>query len=114
MTQERRSRVFLLELGRYHAHSGVPADFLGLVGPVFVHAIRPCLRAAAADEILAEEAWLTLFAYLTRVMTVGHRGRIRGAGGGSEGGGGGHGDRVRAQSPFGQVGQRRSASLDRA
>ena len=35
-----QSKKFLLNLGRYHRHTGVPSDYFGVMGTIFLHAVR--------------------------------------------------------------------------
>jgi hypothetical protein len=35
-----QSKKYLLNLGRYHRHTGVPSDYFGVMGTIFLHAVR--------------------------------------------------------------------------
>ena len=36
-----QSTKYLLELGKFHRLSGIPHDYFGVMGTIFVHAVRP-------------------------------------------------------------------------
>ena len=62
----------MLKLGRFHRHVGIPSDFFGVMGPMFVHAIQPILEENNMWNEDTHDAWLFLFSHITRVMTHGH------------------------------------------
>ena len=68
-----QSNAILLDLGRYHRTVGIPSDYFGIMGPMFLHAIRPCLEEHNMLSEEMEDAWLFLFAHMARVMTHGHK-----------------------------------------
>ena len=35
-----QTKQYLLKLGRFHRHAGIPSDYLGVMGSIFVHAVR--------------------------------------------------------------------------
>jgi hypothetical protein len=39
-----QSKTYLLNLGRFHHHSGVPNTYFGVMGTIFLHAVRPYLE----------------------------------------------------------------------
>ena len=51
---------------------GIPSDFFGVMGPMFVHAIQPILEERNMWSDDTHDAWLFLFSHITRVMTHGH------------------------------------------
>ena len=67
-----QSNGILLRLGRYHRTVGIPSDYFGVMGPMFVHSIQPSLQEKGVWDEDMEDAWLSLFSHMTRVMTHGH------------------------------------------
>ncbi|XP_055337435.1 neuroglobin-like [Paramacrobiotus metropolitanus] len=60
-----------LELGLKHVQYGAPVDYLPLIGPQFIYAIKPIFDSRWTAEI--EEAWLGFFAqaiyYMRQTMS---------------------------------------------
>ena len=67
-----QANVILLKLGRYHRTVGIPSDYFGVMGPMFSHSIKPSLEKRGMWDDDMEDAWLSLFSHMTRVMTHGH------------------------------------------
>ena len=67
-----QSKQYLLKLGRFHRHAGIPSDYLGVMASIFVHAVRPYLQKHEQWNEDTEDAWRELFGHITRVMTHGH------------------------------------------
>lgn len=67
-----QSKRYLLDLGRFHRHVGIPSDYLGVMGSIFVHAVRPYLVKHQQWNEETEDAWQELFGHITRVMTHAH------------------------------------------
>ena len=67
-----QSNGILLKLGRYHRTVGIPSDYFGVMGPMFVHSIQPSLEKKDMWDDDMQDAWLSLFGHMTRVMTYGH------------------------------------------
>ncbi len=68
-----QSTQYLLELGNFHRHAGIPSDYFGVMGTIFVHAVRPYWEQAGEWNEETEDAWMELFAHIARVMTHGHQ-----------------------------------------
>ncbi len=34
-----QSKNYLIKLGRFHRHAGIPSDYFGVMGPLFTHAV---------------------------------------------------------------------------
>ena len=62
----------LLKLGRYHRTLGVPRDYFGVFGPIFIHVVQPCLESCDLWNEDMEDAWHWLFAYISRTMGKGY------------------------------------------
>ncbi|CAD5121361.1 DgyrCDS9883 [Dimorphilus gyrociliatus] len=58
--------AMLHDLGRKHATYKAKREYFDLIGPQFLFAIRPSIESIWSDEL--EEAWLTLFRFVTHVM----------------------------------------------
>ena len=67
-----KANKILLNLGKFHRTVGIPCDYFGVMGPMFVHAIKPSLVQKKMWDEDTEDAWLSLFSHITRVMTHGH------------------------------------------
>ena len=67
-----QSKHYLLKLGEFHRHAGVPSDYLGVMGAIFVHAVKPYLEKHDQWNEEVEDSWMELFAHITRVMSHGH------------------------------------------
>lgn len=67
-----QSKPYLLKLGQMHRHIGVPSDYLGVMGSIFVHAVKPYLEKHKQWNEESEDAWRELFGHITRVMTHAH------------------------------------------
>ncbi|XP_071389816.1 cytoglobin-2-like, partial [Centroberyx affinis] len=65
---ERLDRL-ILDLGRSHYRYNAPPRFYGYVGAEFIRAVRPILKERWSAEV--EEAWQTLFLYITSIMKRG-------------------------------------------
>jgi hemoglobin-like flavoprotein len=68
-----QSKKFLLSLGKFHHHAGIPADYFGVMGTIFLHAVEPYLREAECWNEATEDAWMAIFGHIARVMTHGHQ-----------------------------------------
>jgi hypothetical protein len=68
-----QSTQFLLDLGKFHRHAGIPSDYFGVMGTIFVHAVRPYWEEAGCWNEATEDVWMELFAHIARVMTHGHK-----------------------------------------
>ena len=62
----------MLKLGRFHRTVGIPCDYFGVMGPLFLHAIQPSLEKKDMWDEDTQDAWHFLFAHITRAMTHGH------------------------------------------
>ena len=67
-----QSKNYLLKLGRFHRHAGIPSDYLGVMGSIFVLAVKPYLEKHEQWNEQTEDAWMELFGHITRVMTHAH------------------------------------------
>ena len=67
-----QSKNYLLKLGQFHRHVGVPSDYLGVMGSIFVHAVKPYLENHNQWNEKIEDAWMELFSHIARVMRHGH------------------------------------------
>ena len=67
-----QSKLILLRLGRYHRHVGIPTDYFGVMPNIFLHAVRPYLERVDMWNEDTQDAWMSLFSHITRVMTHGH------------------------------------------
>eukprot|EP00095_Tigriopus_kingsejongensis_P009097 snap_masked-scaffold295_size218279-processed-gene-1.5 protein:Tk09097 transcript:snap_masked-scaffold295_size218279-processed-gene-1.5-mRNA-1 annotation:"PREDICTED: cytoglobin-1-like" len=68
-----RSNQYLLNLGKFHRHAGIPSDYFGVMGTIFCHAVRPYLEDQNAWDENIEDVWMELFGHIARVMTHGHK-----------------------------------------
>ena len=69
----RQTNKMLLKLGLHHRIIGIPSDYFGVMGPMFIHTIRPCLEKRQMWDEETDEAWHWLFSHITRVMVHGHK-----------------------------------------
>ncbi|XP_035220162.1 myoglobin-like [Stegodyphus dumicola] len=61
-----KSEQLLKELGRNHVMYGAKIDYVDLIGPQFVFAVKPSMKEHWSDEI--EEAWMQLFRFMAYIM----------------------------------------------
>ena len=61
-----QSTKYLLELGKFHRLSGIPHDYFGVMGTIFVHAVRPYWEEAGCMSEQTEDVWMALFAHIAR------------------------------------------------
>ena len=61
-----------MKLGGAHRLYGVPSEYLGVMGTVFIHAVKPYLEKHNQWNEDIEEAWRELFSHITRVMVHAH------------------------------------------
>ncbi|XP_070782312.1 neuroglobin-like [Enoplosus armatus] len=67
--QDERLDQLILDLGRKHYHYNAPPKYYKLVGAEFIRAVQPILKERWSSEL--EEAWKTLFLYITCTMKRG-------------------------------------------
>ena len=63
-----------MKLGRFHRTIGAPCDYFGVMGPIFIHVVSPCLEKRGLWNDDMEEAWLWLFSYISSNMSHGYKG----------------------------------------
>ncbi|TRY68236.1 hypothetical protein TCAL_04160 [Tigriopus californicus] len=68
-----KSNQYLLNLGKFHRHAGIPNDYFGVMGTIFCHSVRPYLEDQNAWNENVEDVWMELFGHIARVMTHGHK-----------------------------------------
>ena len=61
-----------MNLGKFHRSIGVPSDYFGAMGPLFLETIQPSLVKQDMWDEETQDAWLFLFGYMARVMRNGH------------------------------------------
>ncbi|XP_034432773.1 x globin [Hippoglossus hippoglossus] len=66
-----RLEALALELGKSHYHYNAPPKYYSYVGAEFICAVRPILKERWTAEL--EEAWKTLFQYVTSLMKQGYQ-----------------------------------------
>ncbi|XP_013782719.2 cytoglobin-2-like [Limulus polyphemus] len=66
LNEEEKLDQLLTDLGKKHARYGAKPQYIDLIGPQFVHAIKPSLEDHWTTEM--EEAWCQLFRYIAWVM----------------------------------------------
>ncbi|XP_029531165.1 neuroglobin-like [Oncorhynchus nerka] len=66
-----RLDVLGVELGMSHYHYNAPPKYYSYVGAEFICAVQPILKERWTPEL--EEAWKTLFLYLSRLMKQGYQ-----------------------------------------
>ena len=67
-----QSNEILINLGKFHRSIGVPSDYFGVMGPLFLETIQPSLVKQDMWDEETQDAWLFLFGYMARVMRHGH------------------------------------------
>ena len=67
-----QSNEILMNLGKFHRSIGVPSDYFGVMGPLFLETIQPSLAKQDMWDEETQDAWLFLFGYMARVMRHGH------------------------------------------
>ncbi|KAK2826208.1 hypothetical protein Q5P01_020422 [Channa striata] len=65
-----RLEALALELGKSHYHYNAPPKYYSYVGAEFICAVQPILKERWTPEM--EEAWKTLFHYVTNLMKQGY------------------------------------------
>ncbi|XP_045919604.1 x globin [Micropterus dolomieu] len=71
LDQLERLEALALELGKGHYHYNAPPKYYSYVGAEFICAVQPILKERWTAEL--EEAWKTMFQYLTSLMTQGYQ-----------------------------------------
>ncbi|CAL1281719.1 unnamed protein product [Larinioides sclopetarius] len=66
LDEPEKSEQLLKELGRNHVMYGAKIDYVDLIGPQFVYAVKPSLKEHWNDEV--EDAWIQLFKYMANIM----------------------------------------------
>ncbi|XP_055946806.1 neuroglobin-like isoform X1 [Argiope bruennichi] len=66
LDEPEKSEQLLKELGKNHVMYGAKIDYVDLIGPQFVYAVKPSLKEHWNDEV--EEAWIQLFKYMASIM----------------------------------------------
>ncbi|XP_035534288.1 neuroglobin-like [Morone saxatilis] len=67
--QDERLDQLILDLGRKHHHYNAPPKYYKFVGAEFIRAVQPVLKERWSSDM--EEAWKTLFLYISRTMKRG-------------------------------------------
>ncbi|KAL7380622.1 hypothetical protein ABVT39_020955 [Epinephelus coioides] len=70
LDQLERLETLALELGKSHYHYNAPPKYYSYVGAEFICAVQPILKERWTAEL--EEAWKTMFHYLTSLMKQGY------------------------------------------
>ncbi|XP_036981285.1 x globin [Acanthopagrus latus] len=70
LDQLERLEALALELGKSHYHYNAPPKYYSYVGAEFICAVQPILKERWTPEL--EEAWKTLFQYVTTLMKRGY------------------------------------------
>ncbi|XP_028994065.1 x globin isoform X2 [Betta splendens] len=70
LEQLERLEALALELGKGHFHYNAQPKYYSYVGAEFICAVRPILKEQWTPEL--EEAWKTLFQYVTTLMKQGY------------------------------------------
>ncbi|XP_061700730.1 x globin [Syngnathoides biaculeatus] len=70
LEQLERLEALAVELGKSHYHYSAPPKYYDYVGAEFISAVQPILKDRWTAEL--EEAWKTLFQYVTRLMKQGY------------------------------------------
>ncbi|XP_073339540.1 x globin [Pagrus major] len=70
LDQLERLEALALELGKSHYHYNAPPKYYSYVGAEFICAVQPILKERWTPEL--EEAWKTLFQYVTTLMKQGY------------------------------------------
>ncbi|KAG8179386.1 hypothetical protein JTE90_003642 [Oedothorax gibbosus] len=63
-----KTEALLRELGRSHVMYGAKEEYVDLIGPQFVFAVKPSVADHWTDEV--EESWLQLFRYMAAIMKM--------------------------------------------
>ncbi|XP_054712905.1 globin D, coelomic-like isoform X1 [Uloborus diversus] len=66
LDEPEKSEQLLKELGRNHVMYGAKVDYVDLIGPQFVFAVKPSMEKYWSEEI--EDAWIQLFRYMAYQM----------------------------------------------
>nr|XP_057946331.1 x globin [Doryrhamphus excisus] len=70
LDQLERLEALAVELGKSHYHYNAPPKYYSYVGAEFISAVQPILKDNWTTEL--EEAWKTLFQYVTGLMKQGY------------------------------------------
>ncbi|XP_051501935.1 neuroglobin-like [Myxocyprinus asiaticus] len=70
LDQLERLQTLALELGKSHYRYNAPPKYYGYVGAEFICAVQPILKDQWTPEL--EQAWKSLFQYVTRIMKDGY------------------------------------------
>ncbi|XP_019725749.1 x globin [Hippocampus comes] len=70
LDQLERLEALAEELGKSHYHYNAPPQYYSYVGAEFISAVQPILKDRWTAEL--EEAWKTMFQYVTRLMKKGY------------------------------------------
>lgn len=70
LDQLERLQALALELGKSHYRYNAPPKYYGYVGAEFICAVQPILKDRWTPEL--EQAWKTLFQYVTGIMKDGY------------------------------------------
>ncbi|KAK9960269.1 hypothetical protein ABG768_010342 [Culter alburnus] len=70
LDQLERLETLALELGKSHYRYNAPPKYYGYVGAEFICAVQPILKDKWTAEL--EQAWKTLFQYVTGIMKEGY------------------------------------------
>ncbi|XP_061751408.1 x globin isoform X2 [Nerophis ophidion] len=70
LDQLERLEALAVNLGRSHYHYNAPPKYYNYVGVEFISAVQPILKERWTTEL--EEAWKTLFQYVTGLMKQGY------------------------------------------
>ncbi|KAI2654059.1 Neuroglobin [Labeo rohita] len=70
LDQLERLEILARELGKSHFRYNAPPKYFGYVGAEFICAVRPILKDRWTPEL--EQAWKTLFQYVTGIMKDGY------------------------------------------
>ncbi|CAB4067707.1 unnamed protein product [Lepeophtheirus salmonis] len=68
-----KATPYLLKLGMFHKHAGIPYDYFGVLGTFFIEAAKPRIQDSRIWSEELEDAWMELFSHIVRVMTHGHK-----------------------------------------
>ncbi|XP_061553162.1 x globin isoform X2 [Phycodurus eques] len=71
LDQLERLQALAVELGKSHYHYSAPPKYYDYVGAEFISAVQPILKDRWTAEL--EEAWKTLFQYVTCLMKQGYK-----------------------------------------
>ncbi|XP_068194968.1 x globin [Antennarius striatus] len=71
LDQQERLEALAVELGKSHYHYNAPPKYYSYVGAEFICAVQPILKDGWTAEL--EEAWKTLFVYVTSLMRRGYQ-----------------------------------------